>query len=199
MPALNKSLTVLKEYKTVKLNSLQVKVLQYLPIADKIDIVQIALQKSEQNGIYNELLLDMYFHLHIIMCYTDLEFSDEDLSDLMNLYDRLESHGFINEIIQAMDQDEYKNLTDYLSIMKEENLKYNNTAAAVLSRIVQDLPKNAEAAKEILEGFDLEKYQEAANFATALNGGRPINTQTVPINPAALSIKEENPQLNTTD
>ena len=199
MPALNKSLTVLKEYKTVKLNSLQVKVLQYLPIADKIDIVQIALQKSEQNGIYNELLLDMYFHLHIIMCYTDLEFSDEDLSDLMNLYDRLESHGFINEIIQAMDQDEYKNLTDYLSIMKEENLKYNNTAAAVLSRIVQDLPKNAEAAKEILEGFDLGKYQEAANFATALNGGRPINTQTVPINPAALSIKEENPQLNTTD
>ena len=199
MPALNKSLSLVKEYNTIKLNALQVKVLQYLPISDKIDIVQIALQKSEQSGVYNELLLDMYFHLHIIFCYTDLEFSDEDLSDLMALYDRLESNGFINEIIEAMDEDEYKNLRDYLDIMKVENLKYNNTAAAVLSRIIQDLPKNAEAAKEILEGFDLEKYQEAANFATALNGGRPINTQTVPINPAALSIKEENPQLNTTD
>ena len=190
MPQLNKSLTLLKEYNTVKLNAIEVKVLQYLPISDKIDIVQIALQRSEENGIYNELLLDMYFHLHIIMCYTDLEFSDEDLSDFMSLYDRLECHGFINEIIQAMNQDEYKNLVDYLNVMKKEKLNYNNTTAAVLSRIIQDLPKNAEAAKEILEGFDLEKYQEAANFATALNGGRPINTQTVPISPAA-QITEE--------
>lgn len=190
MPTLNKSLTTLKEYKTVKLNSLQVKVLQYLPISDKIDIVQIALQKSEQNGIYNELLLDMYFHLHIIMCYTDLEFSDEDLSDMMSLYDRLESHGFINEIIQAMDQDEYKNLTDYLSIMKKENLRYNNTAAAVLSRIIQDLPKNAEAAREIVESFDPQKYQQVVDFATAANGGRPINTQTVPISTAAENVEE---------
>lgn len=190
MPQLNKSLTLVKEYNTIHLNTLEVKVLRYLPISDKIDIIQIALQKSEQNGVYNELLLDMYFHLNIIMCYTDLEFSDEDLSDMMNLYDRLESNGFINEIIEAMDQDEYKNLLDYLDIMKEENLKYKNTAAAVISRIVEDLPAKMAEAKEILDTVDLDKYQEAANFATALNGGRPINTQTVPTNPAAQEVEE---------
>jgi len=194
MPALNKSLTTLKEYNTVKLNSLEVKVLQYLPISDKIDIVQIALQKSEEGGTYNELLLDMYFHLHIIFCYTDLEFSEEDLSDLMELYDRLESHGFVNEIIEAMNDDEYNNLRDYLDIMKMENLKYKNTAAAVISRIVQDLPRNAEAAKEILDTFDPQKYQEVINFATAANGGRNINTQTVPFTPPAQEIEEEDIQ-----
>ena len=192
MPALNKSLTTLKEYKTVKLNSLEVKVLQYLPISDKIDIIQIALQKSEESdGLYNELLLDMYFHLHIIFCYTDLEFSDEDLSDLMSLYDRLESHGFISEIMGAMDSDEYKNLVDYLEIYKKEKLGYKHTAAAVISRIIQDLPKNAEMFKEIMESFDPNKYQEVMNFATAANGGRDINTQTVPFNPAAQLDNQE--------
>ena len=29
------------------------------------------------------------------------------------------------------------------------------------------------------------KYQEVIDFATAANGGRNINTQTVPVNPAA--------------
>ena len=191
MPALNKSLTTLKEYKTVKLNSLEVKVLRYLPISDKIDIIQIALQKSEEDGIYNELLLDMYFHLHIIFCYTDLEFSEEDLSDLMALYDRLESHDFISEIISAMDSDEYKSLVDYLDIMKKERLEYKNTAAAVLRGIVQDLPKNAAAAKEIIDSFDPEKYPEVINFATAANGGRNINTQTVPFPTAAQLDNQE--------
>lgn len=191
MPALNKSLTLVKQYNTIHLDTLEVKVLQYLPISDKIDIVQIALQKSEQSGVYNELLLDMYFHLHLVMCYTDLEFSEEDLSDLMALYDRLESNGWINEIIQAMDQDEYKNLLDYLDVMKRTNLEYKNTAAAVISRIIEDLPGKMAEVKEILESFDPEKYQEAANFATALNGGRPINTQTVPFTPAAQQTVEE--------
>lgn len=191
MPALNKSLTLLKEYNTIHLNSLEVKVLQYLPISDKIDIVEIALQKSKQGGIYNELLLDMFFHLHIIMCYTDLEFSDEDLEDMMALYDKLESNGFINEIIEAMNQDEYKNLLDYLNIMKKENLEYNNTAAAVISRIIEDLPAKMAEVKDILDQFDPSKYEEVKNFAMAANGGRDINTQTVPFSPAAQQTVEE--------
>ena len=197
---LNKSLTTVKKYNTIKLNSLQVKVLQYLPISDKIDIIQIALQKSEEAGIYNELLLDMYFHLHIIFCYTDLEFSDEDMEDLMALYDRLESNGFVDKIIDAMDEREYNNLQEYLEIMKEEKLKYKNTAAAVLSGIVQDLPKNAAAAKEIMDSFDPNKYQQVIDFATAANGGRNINTQTAPVNSAAnLHLVENNEQENKKD
>lgn len=197
---LNKSLTTIKKYNTIKLNSLQVKVLQYLPISDKIDIIQIALQKSEEAGIYNELLLDMYFHLHIIFCYTDLEFSDEDLEDLMALYDRLESNGFVDKIIDAMDEREYNNLQEYLEIMKEEKLKYKNTAAAVLSGIVQDLPKNAAAAKEIMDSFDPNKYQQVIDFATAANGGRNINTQTAPVSSAAnLHLVKNNEQENKKD
>ena len=43
----------------------QIKVLQYLPIEQKNEIIQLTMQNSEENGLFNQLLLDMYFHLYI--------------------------------------------------------------------------------------------------------------------------------------
>ena len=160
----------------------QVNVKKYLPISDKIDLVQIALQKAEEDGIYNQIKLDMYFHLNIIYLYTDIEISQEEREDEMKLYDILESNDIIDMVIAFMDQDEYNELKGYLMKMENDSLTYRNTAAAVLTRIVQDLPKNAAAAKEIVDSFDPSKYQEVINFATAANGGRNINTNAAPVN-----------------
>ena len=55
-------------------NGFKIEVQQYLPIEDKIDLVQIALQMSEEDGIYNEALLDMYFNLYIVFLYTNISF-----------------------------------------------------------------------------------------------------------------------------
>ena len=169
---------------TIKLeNGIQVK--KYIPTSDKIDLIQIALQKSEENGIYNEVKLDCYFHLNIIYLYTDIEFSEEDREDEMKLYDILEHNDIINQVIAAIGEDEYNDLIDKLDDMKYESLNYKNTAAAVLTRIIQDLPKNAAAAKEIVDSFDRDKYQEVVDFATAANGGRNINTQVDALSVAA--------------
>lgn len=160
----------------------QVNVRKYLPISDKIDLVQIALQKAEEDGIYNQIKLDMYFHLNIIYLYTNIEISQEEREDEMKLYDILESNDIIDTVIAFMDQDEYNELKGYLMEMESNSLAYRNTAAAVLTKIIQDLPKNAAAAKEIVDSFDPSKYQEVINFATAANGGRNINTNAEPVN-----------------
>ena len=160
---------------TIKLeNGIQVK--KYIPTSDKIDLIQIALQKSEENGIYNEVKLDCYFHLNIIYLYTDIEFSEEDREDEMKLYDILEHNDIIDQVVAAIGEDEYTTLKDYLIKMKTDSLNYKNTAAAVLRGIIQDLPKNAAAAKEIMDSFDQEKYQNVRDFAIAANGGRNIIT-----------------------
>lgn len=160
---------------TIKLqNGIQVK--KWIPISDKIDLVQIALQKSEEDGIYNEAKLDCYFHLNIIYLYTDIEFSEEDREDEMKLYDILEHNDIIDQVVAAIGEDEYTTLKDYLIKMKTDSLNYKNTAAAVLRGIIQDLPKNAAAAKEIMDSFDQEKYQNVRDFAIAANGGRNIIT-----------------------
>ena len=55
----------------------EIEVLQYLPAADKYDFIMLTLQKSEEDGIYNENKLDMYFHLHLIYMYTNISFTEK--------------------------------------------------------------------------------------------------------------------------
>ena len=157
-----------------KIGDKEIKVLQYLPLEDKIDLIQIALQKSEENGIYNEMKLDMYFNLYIVYMYTDLEFTDEQKANEFILYNELQSNEIIINIIGAIDEDEYITLIDYLEMMKKNNEKYKRSAAALFQTMIQDLPKNAAAAAEIVDNFDPEKYENVTNFARSLNGGRPI-------------------------
>lgn len=170
---------------------LEINVKKYLPLSDKIDLIQIALQKAEEDGIYNEMKLDAYFHLNIVYLYTDIEFTQQDREDEMALYDILESNDIIDQVVANMNNSEYIELRTYLEKMRDDSLTYKNTAAAVLTRIIQDLPKNAAAAKEIVDSFDPEKYQAVENFATAANGGRnirtnlPVNTQADALKPAA--------------
>lgn len=184
--------------KTITINDIQVKVKQYIPVEDKIDLIQTALQKSEENGIYNDIKLDIHFHLNIVYLYTDIEFEQDDFEDEMLIYNRLAINNVFDKVIGKMDEDEYNSLYNFLQIAKKDNLEYKNSAAAVLRRMVQDLPKNAEAAKEIVDSFDRTQYQDLLDFTVAANGGRNIKTnrpveenvetvnkQTVPVSLAA--------------
>ena len=168
-------LTLDKDVNSFEFQEKTIEVKKYLPIEDKIDLVQIALQRSEEDGIYNEALLDMYFNLYIVFLYTNLQFTDKQKEDLSKLYDLMQCNGFISLVIANMEESEYSMLLDYMERIREDRLKYKQTAAAVIQSIIQDLPANAEAAAQIVDNFDPEKYQAVKDFAVAANGGRPIN------------------------
>lgn len=157
----------------------EIHVKHYISLKDKKDLVEIALQKSEQNGIYNEMLLDMYFNLYTIFMYTDLFFEAEQREDEFKLYDELHSSGLLTEIISYIPEDEYASLVSYLEIMRNNHDNYGRSAAGVLRIFIQDLPKNAQAASKILENFNKEDYQNVISFAEAANGNRPIPAGSV--------------------
>lgn len=166
-------LSINNQTKPITKGQVVINVKQYLPIRDKIDLVQIALQKSEQNGIYNEMLLDMYFNLYTIYMYTDLEFGDDkDRPELV--YDELHSTGLLAEILSQIPEDEYASLVDYLEVMRHNYDSYKRSAAGVLKIFTQELPKNAEAASKILQNFNQSDYQNVIDFAQAANGNRPV-------------------------
>lgn len=156
-----------KETETVKFNDKEIKVLQYLPISDKIDLIQIALQKAEENGIYNDMKLEVYFNVNILYLYTDIIFTDKQKEDEFAIYDAFQSSGLLSEILAAIGNTEYNNLLGFLTAMKNDNLTYGNSAAAVIRQIVQDLPKNAEAAANLVENFDETKYKQVVDLAQA--------------------------------
>ena len=152
----------------------EIEVLQYLPIEDKIDLIQIALQKSLENGIYNEIKLDMYFNLYIVYMYSNIEFTDEEKEDEFKLYNELQSNDIIAHVIAGMEDGEYDCLLDYLKTMQESNEIYRTSVAALLQTFIQDMPKNAAAAANIVENFDENKYKRVVDFAKSANGNRPI-------------------------
>lgn len=163
------------QYNIITINNEEITVWKHLPTLEKIDIIQIALQKADEGGYYNDLKLDAYFHLNIVYSYTNIEFSAEDRADELKLFDDLKQSGILDEILSAMDEDEYNELELNLNAYIEYKMQYGNSAAAVLRSFIEDLPVNAAAAAQIVDNFDPKKFGEVVKFAEAANGGRPIS------------------------
>ena len=87
IPFTNLKLKFDASVKTFKIGDYDVEVLQYLPIADKYDLIMITLQQAEEGNIYNPLKLEMYFNLYLVFLYTNINFTERQKEDLYKLYD----------------------------------------------------------------------------------------------------------------
>lgn len=162
------------EVNTFKFNDAEIEVLKYLPISEKYDIIMIALQKAEENGIYNELKLDMYLNLYMIYSYTNVTFTDKQKEDETKLYDTLVSNGFVDEFMATMDSDEYNEIYTYTSEIKNNKEKYSHSIAGVVNTLISELPAQMEAAAKVVESFNPEQYQKILDLAnaTGMNNGK---------------------------
>lgn len=159
---------------TFEFQGQNIEVLKYLPIEDKNDLVTISLQKAEQDGIYNPVLLDMYFHLNLVYLYTNITFTEKQKENEPKLYDTLKANGFFDLLLENISEEDYDELYYYLEQKQEDSLVYGNSMAAIIKSFINDLPKNAQIAADIVENFDENKYKAVVDFAKAANGGRPI-------------------------
>lgn len=164
-----------KEYNIVKYQESEIKVLKYLPIEDKIQLIDMALNNAKEvNGLYNDLKLEQFFNLYIIYYYTDISFTEKQKEDESKLYDLMQVNDLIVSVIGGMEDDQYDQLRAQLSEVRESRQKFYCSAAALMQSFIQDLPRNAAAAAQIVDNFDKSKYQNVIDFAKSANGGRPI-------------------------
>lgn len=159
----------------VDFNGNNIEVLQYLPIGKKYDLIMIAVQNAYEDGVYNILKLDMYFHLYLVYMYSNISFTDKQKEDELKLYDTLKSSGLLDIIISNIPEDEYTTLFKYIQDTIQAKTQYSQSFSGVINKLINDLPAQAEAAMSIVENFDKTKFQEVINFAQAANGGRAIN------------------------
>ena len=156
------------DVKTIVIGDKEIEVKQYLPIEDKYDLLMISLQEAKENGIFNELKLDTFFHLNLVFMYSNLSFTDKQKEDLLNLYDILESNDIINKIVAEIPQDEIEYLYSCLGKIKEDLIAYGNSISGIVDNLITQLPTNAQAAADIVNNFDPEKYGEVINFARGI-------------------------------
>ena len=170
------SLKLKTDISVKKIENTDIEVLQYLPIEDKYDLIKIALQKSKIEGLHNPLILDMYFHLFIVYMYTNISFTDKQKENEYKVYDTLKSNGLLDKILEAIPENEYNDLITFLAEELELKEKYDLSVSGLISRAINDLPANAEAAMKIVDGFDKEKFGNVIDFAKSINNGQlPTN------------------------
>lgn len=155
--------------KTIKIGEKDIEVIQYLPVKEKGSLIAITLQQSFDNGIYNPVRKEIFFDMNIVLMYADLGLTQEEKQmDLFDLYDILETNGIINQVIQQIPVSEYNMLLENFKEWEAKLEKYNLSVAGVVSSFIDNLPAQAQAAAEIVDNFDPEKYGEVVNFAKAI-------------------------------
>ena len=172
----NMKLKVNTEVKTFKFGGQEIEVLQYLPAQDKYDLLMITLQKSIEEGAYNEFKLNLYFELNLVYMYTNISFTEKQREDEFKLYDTLKSNGFYELFYAALNEDEYNELFNQLNVIKQTSSEHRMSAGAVIGKIIDDLPANAAAAAKIVESFNPNQFKAVVDFARYANGGRDIKT-----------------------
>jgi hypothetical protein len=163
-------LTKSKEVRIFKWNDKDIEVVKYLPIDAKYDIVMITLQEAYEEGIYNPVKLDKFFHLNLVFMYSNLVFTDKDRQDTDKLYDELKSSGFMDKFLQNINEEDYTEMLEDIDTI----IKAKSTFSGTVKKLVDDLPAQAEAMQSIIDNFDPNKYQAVVDFAKAANGGREI-------------------------
>lgn len=161
-------LKVKDEVKKININDKEIEVKQYLPTTDKYDLIMISLQQSKENGIYNDFKLDMFLHLNLIFMYTNLSFTNKQKEDLPGLFDILETNGVIEQILKEIPETEIKTVYSSLGEIKDSLMKYENSMVGVVNNLITSFPENAQAAADIVDNFNPEKYNEVMNFAKSI-------------------------------
>ena len=106
--------------------------------------------------------------------YTDINFTDKQREDEEKIYDNLKSNGILDKFLEIIPDNEYNDLYEWLITTQEALEQHNNSFVGFLQKFIGDMPKNAEAMKDIVNNFDKDKFQEVVDFARAANGGRDI-------------------------
>ena len=159
---------------TIKINDVPVEVKQYLPIDDKLNLIDITIQQSWQDNIINPVLLEKNYMLNIIFKYTNLSFTDKQREDKGKLYDMLKSNDIINYVLAAIPKDEFNELNGFLEEEKKLEIDKKYHFAPQLGEFLETLPKKMRDAAEAAKEFNPEQYNNVMNFVQAANGGRPV-------------------------
>ncbi len=150
MPAINDFLNnKSKEEKEIKFDNVSIKVKQYLPVNDKLKLINsiISLVAENDYDFLNPIQLQVYNAIEIIRFYTDIELEDE--LNIPNTYDNLIESGLYSAIIEAIPQEEYDYIIDGIYDTVEAFYNYHNSVLGIMKAITQDYSNLNMEASEI--------------------------------------------------
>lgn len=131
-----------------------IEVKNYLPIEEKLDLVQDIVNASvDNNGYYNPMKINMYLTVKTFFAFTNISITEKQLENIEKVYDAL----MVSEIYQIVPVDCYREIHGYVSEIIRSVYEYKNSAYGILDGISADysnLELDAEKIKDSLADSD---------------------------------------------
>lgn len=127
-------------YTNEKGEQYEIEVKQYLPQAKKADLITWILNYSidEETNTFSPIRVETYYVLGIIKFYTNITFTDKQIEDAANTYDKLDSGVFMDVIFSAIPDKELDFLTSCIEETTKDISQYSNSAQALVKNMTQD-------------------------------------------------------------
>lgn len=160
---------------TFKFQDQEIEIFEYLPLEYKYDVIMCSLHDADERGVYNYIKLDAYFHLNLFLSFVkNINFSQDDMADKLKLYNEIQSSGLMDAFLAAVPEREYRDCLEALTHMEETVMKYRNTAGAALQALMEQMPKVAGEASQLIDQLGPENMGKltklAEMFQLAKNG-----------------------------
>lgn len=163
---INPSLTPVQ--KSITFNNTEIQVKQYLPIEDKLTIIEsiisISFSEKEENKIkyYNTAVRAIAFDYFLAKYYTNLDIPDLDEVDIYTVYDILAQDNLINAIKFAIPKEELEFLNFHINKRIKEEFRCINeekTFLNVVSKFLNDINKSIPDFVKTINELDPEKIE----------------------------------------
>ena len=154
-----------KDVKEVKIGENVIEVLQYLPQTEKAELVEFVLLNAldERTGCFSPIRIETFFTIGVIKFYTNLTFTDKQLSDIVKLYDLLECNGIVTQVMAEIPEEELAFINIAVEDTAKDIARYNNSFAGMISNMttkadgvdnqftaIMEKLQNSEGLKELL-------------------------------------------------
>ena len=122
----------------LKWNDQVIEIKEYLPIQEKLDLIgRIVNLSLDDNNFVNPARLQIFTTLEVMYAYTNINFTEKQKEDFLNLYDLLFSSGLWNAVKQVLG-DELILVEDTSIAVINELYKYKDSALGILQTITED-------------------------------------------------------------
>lgn len=129
------------EYKKIEVELIEDKkleVLTYLPIREKTEMLQFIVNNviDPKTGCASPIRMEIYFSIAVCHWYGGIDFSNEDMAKISDVYDALELNKVIQTIIDHVPYDEINFMRDLAEETVADVARYNSSAAGIVQSMV---------------------------------------------------------------
>lgn len=139
--------------KTITIADAEVSVAQYLPLEEKLNLIQSIIEQSGngEEGFYNIVKLRTYYTIEMLRAYTNISFTEKQLEDTPKLYDAIIMNHIWEQVCEVIPDEELEYTWSNTRKLAKEITEYNHSVLGILKTVKQDYGE---------EGFTLDKINE---------------------------------------